>query len=105
MNLNLAVTYGPVSGFPAGSVVAAIQSTITGTAAGNTTPVVQSVAPGTATITFVVTVADTYTYSIAGVDGSSPPNAYAPAVTGSFVITQPTTVTLTLPVSALASQS
>jgi len=105
MNLDLAISYADVSGFPAGSAVAAIQATVTGTAAGNTTPIVQSVAPGTASVVFALTVADTYTYSVVAVDSATPPNEYGSPVTGSFAITAPATVTLSIPATVTASQS
>jgi hypothetical protein len=105
MNLALAISYAPIDGFPAGSAVAAIQVTVTGTTVGNTTPIVQSVAPGTSTISFPLTVADTYTYSVSAVDAATPPDDFGTAVTGSFVITAPVTVTLTLPSSVVASQT
>lgn len=105
MNLNLAVSYAPVPGFPAGSVVAAIQVTVAGTAAGNTTPIVQSVAPGTSEVTFALTVADTYTYSVVAVDAAVPADTFGDPVTGSFAIVAPATVTLALPSGVVASQS
>ncbi len=105
MNLDLAVTYADVAGFPPGSAVIAIEATITGSAVGNTTPTVQTQPPGTAAFVFPLTVADTYTYSVQGIDGATPPNTYGTPVTGSFVITAPTTVTLALPSAVVASQS
>lgn len=104
-NLNLAVVYADIPGFPAGAAVAAITATVTGTAAGNTTPIVQVGAPGVASFTFPLTVADTYSYSVEGVDGATPPNTYGTPVTGTFVITAPATVTLSLPSSVTPSQS
>lgn len=104
MNLNLAVSYAPVPGFPAGSVVAAIQVTVVGSLPGSA-PVVQSVAPGTSEVTFALTVADTYTYSVVAVDAAVPPDTFGDAVTGSFVIVAPATVTLALPSGVVASQS
>jgi hypothetical protein len=105
MNLVLAVAYAPVSGFPAGSAVNVIQATVTGTAAGNTTPIVQTAPDGTGAFTFPLTVADTYTYTVEALDASTPPNTYGTPVTGSFVVTAPTTVTLTLPSTVTASQT
>jgi hypothetical protein len=105
MNLDLAISYAPVPGFPAGSAVAGIQVTVTGTAPGNTTPIVQTVAPFTLNVAFPLTVADTYTYSVQAIDAATPPDTFGDAVTGSFTITAPVTVTLTLPSSVVASQS
>jgi len=105
MNLDLAVIYANIPGFPAGSVVAVIQATVTGTAAGNTTPIVQTGAPGVASLVFPLTVADTYTYSVAALDASSPPNTFGTPVTGTFAITAPATVTLSLPSTVSASQT
>ena len=105
MNLALVISYAPVDGFPAGSAVAAIQVTVTGTAPGNTTPIVQTGAPGTLDVSFPLTVADTYTYSVVAIDAATPPDTYGTAVTGSFAIVAPATVTLTLPASVVASQS
>ena len=105
MNLNLAVTYAAVAGFPAGSVVASYVATVTGTAAGNTTPIVQSVAAASAPASFVfpLTVADTYSYSVSGQDANG--NTFGTPITGSFAITAPATVSLSLPATVAASQS
>lgn len=105
MNLALAISYAPVDGFPAGSAVAGIQITVVGSAPGNTTPIVQTVSPGTDIVSFPLAVADTYSYSIEGVDAATPPNTFGSPVVGSFAITAPATVTLTLPSSAVASQT
>jgi len=100
MNLDLAIAYADVAGFPAGSVVAHILATITGLV----TPVATQIAlPGSATISFANVPADTYTYSVSGVDGSN--NTFGTAVTGTFVVTAPATVTLSLPATVTASQS
>jgi hypothetical protein len=105
MNLVLAVLYSPVPGFPAGSAVAAVTATVTGTASGNTTRISQSAPAGETSFVFPLTVADTYTYSVQAVDGATPPNTYGTAVTGTFTITAPATVTLSLPSSVTPSQS
>jgi hypothetical protein len=105
MNLDLAVVYALVPNFPAGSQVAAIVATVTGTAAGNTTPIVQSAGPGVPQFVFPLTVADTYSYSVSAVDGSTPPNTFGTPVTGSIVITAPATVTLNLPSTVTAVQA
>ena len=100
MNAILAIAYADVPGFPAGSVVAHISASITGAV----TPVVnQIVLPGTASITFANVPADTYSFSVAGVDASG--NVFGTAVTGSFTITAPATVTLSLPSTVTASQA
>ncbi|MGO9596866.1 MAG: hypothetical protein ACLP7Q_02470 [Isosphaeraceae bacterium] len=105
MNLDLAVAYAQVPGFPAGSVVAGIVATIVGTAAGNTTPVTQQVPPTTndTAFSFAVTVADTYNYSVYAVDAAG--NTFGTPVTGSFAVLAPATVILTLPSAVTASQS
>jgi hypothetical protein len=104
MKLDLAISYAPVPGFPAGSAVAGIQVTVTGSLPGSV-PIVQTVAPFTLNVDFPLTVADTYTYSVQAVDAATPPDTFGDAVTGSFTITAPVTVTLTLPSSVVASQT
>lgn len=100
MNAVMTVVYSLIGGFPAGSVVANVVASITGAA----TPVVsQTVAPGTATIAFDNVPADTYTYSVQAVDASN--NTFGTAVTGTFTITAPTTVTLSLPSSVVVVQT
>jgi len=102
MNALLAIAYALVPGFPAGSVVANIVATITGSASGNTTPQSQTVAPGTASVTFAGVAADTYTYSVGAVDANN--NTLGTAVTGSFTITAPSTISLNLPASVTVTQ-
>ena len=102
MNAILSIVYAPVPGFPAGSVVANILATITGSAAGST-PIVQTGAPGATSIEFANVAADTYTYSVSGEDASG--NTYGTAVTGTFTITAPATVTLSLPSSVTVAQT
>ena len=100
MNLDLAITYADVPNFPAGSAVAHILASITGAV----TPVVTQIAlPGAATISFANVPADTYTYSVSGVDVSN--NTFGTAVTGTFTVTAPATVTLFLPATVTATQS
>jgi hypothetical protein len=103
MNADLAVTYADVPGFPAGSVVAEIVATLTGSAPGNTTPMELSQPPGSAEFSFFNVQADTYAFSIEGLDAKG--DTFGTPVTGSVTITGPTTVTLSLPASATASQS
>jgi hypothetical protein len=105
VNLNLQVSYADVPGFPPGSAVAAIQVTVTGSAPGNTTPLVETVPPGTAEVAVPLTVADTYTYAVQAIDAATPPNSYGSPISGSFSITAPVTVSLSLPSSVAASQS
>src|SRR5277367_6506338 len=102
MNAVMSIGYVDVPGFPVGSAVAMIAATVTNSA---NTAVTQNVVPGTSTVTFPNLPADTYTYSVAGVDGSTPPNTYGTPVTGTFTITQPTTVTLNLPSTVSVVQS
>jgi hypothetical protein len=100
MNAVLAVLYSVVPGFPAGSVVASISASITGTI----TPVVtQSVPPDTAGITFANVPADTYTFSVQGVDAAG--NTFGTPVTGTFTISAPATVSLSLPATVSVTQT
>ena len=100
MNLDLAIVYADVPGFPTGSVVAHILASITGAV----TPVATQIAlPGATSIVFANVPADTYTYSVSGVDASN--NTFGTAVTGTFVVTAPATVTLSLPSTVTASQT
>jgi hypothetical protein len=93
-------SYVNVPGFPAGSVVANVVASITGAA----TPIVsQTVPPGTAMITFSSVPPDTYTFSVAGVDASN--NVFGTASTGTFTVSAPTTVTLSLPSGFVATVS
>jgi hypothetical protein len=100
-DVTLAIVYTDVPGFPAGSVVDHIVATVTGTA--NTTPVTQNAPPGTASIVFPSLPADTYTFSVGGTDAAG--TVFGTAVTGSFTITEPTTVTLSLPSTVDVTQS
>ena len=93
------ISYSDVPGFPVGSSVAQIVVTITGTAG----PVVQKVAPGTATVSFLDVLADTYTFDVHAEDASG--TSFGHNVTGSFVVTAPATVTLSLPSSASTAQA
>ena len=97
----VAVTYTPVPGFPAGSAVASILASITGANPANSMS--QSVAPGTASIVFTNVTADSYSFSISGVDANG--NVFGTPVTGTFVATGATTVTLNLPSAATVTQS
>lgn len=91
MNASLAISYSPVGGFPAGTVLDHIRVTITG----NSTPAQsQSVAPGVSPVVFANVPADTYSYQVDAVDGNG---ATLTSRTGSFVVSAPTTVTLNLP--------
>jgi hypothetical protein len=101
MNLDLDITYNNQQ-YPAGTT-GTVQVTVTGTASGNTTPIVETAAPGTAEVTVPIAVADTYNYSVVLVDQNS--NPLSTPVTGSFAITQPTTVTIATPAQVTASQS
>jgi len=81
--------------FPAGTSVASIVATITGAAAGNTTPITQTVAAAAPSITFDNVIADSYTYSVAAVDSKGA--VLGTAVTGSFTVSAPATISLSLP--------
>ena len=101
MNLNLAIAYVDQI-FPAGTSVSGIQCSITGSASG-ATPVTQTVPDGTPTVMFPSVAADTYTYSVQALDQNGA--GLGTAVTGTFVVTAPTTVTLSVPSTVSASQS
>jgi hypothetical protein len=102
-NLVLTIAYTSTPGFAQGTVVSSVLVTVTGTASGNTTPVKQNVPDDTATVTFPLTVADTYNYSVQALDGNN--NPLGTAVTGSFAITGPTTISLDLPSAVTAAQA
>ena len=103
MNALFAIVYAAVGGFAPGTVVSDIQITITGTAAGNTTPVVGTVAAGTTSADIALGVADAYSYSVQGLDASGKP--LGTAVTGTFTLAAPATITLQLPSSVTVTQS
>jgi hypothetical protein len=92
MNALASISYAPVEGFPVGSVVDHIVVTITGA---NTPAQTQNVAPGTGVVDFANVPADSYGFSVAAVDAAG--NTFGTAVTGTFTITAPQTVTLSLP--------
>ena len=92
----LAITYAEVPGFPAGSVVDHIVATVTGAASSS-----QSVAPGTSSVSFSLA-AGSYTFSVQAADASGA--FFGSPVTGSFTITAPATVSLSLPASVTATQ-
>lgn len=100
MDLNLAVVYADVTGFPAGSAVANIVATITGS---DGVAHSQTVPAGTASVTFPAVAADTYAVSVAGVDASGA--TLGTPATGSITITAPATVTLSLPSTVTATQA
>lgn len=82
--------------FPAGSgPIATIAYTITGQAAGNTAPITGTI-PLNATQLTITLIADTYTWTLVNSDAASPPNTYGGPFTGTFVITAPATVNLSL---------
>ena len=93
----LTVVYADVPGFPAGSAVDHVAVTVTGAVA---PAVTQTVAPGTTAVIFPALGVDTYSYSIAAQDASGA--VLGSAVTGTFAVTAPATVTLSLPASATA---
>lgn len=100
--VTLALTFAPQS-FPVGTALGSIVASLTGSAAGNTTPITQTVAAGTASIVFSAVVPDTYAISVQQQDGNG--NALGAAVTGSVVVSAPSTVTLSVPVAVAASVS
>lgn len=94
----LTVVYADVPGFPAGSVVSHIVATVTGAVSAAVT---QTVPEGTTSVIFPALGVDTYTYSIAAQDASGA--VLGTAVTGTFAVSAPATVTLSLPASATAT--
>lgn len=100
-NLILAVTYADVPGFAPGTTVGSVVATLVG--AVNTTPVTQSSVTEADTITFVNVPADTYSYTVQALDANA--NPLGVAVVGSFTLTAPATITLSLPASVAASQA
>jgi hypothetical protein len=96
----VAITYAEIPGFPAGSVVASIVATLVGTV--NVTPITQTGSPGVTTLTFANLAADTYSYSVSGEDPSG--NIFGSPVTGSFTVTAPATVSLSLPSAVSVTQ-
>jgi hypothetical protein len=102
--LNLAISYALQGSFPPTTTVAGISATIVGTAAGNTTPQTNLGGPTETSVSFSV-IPDTYNYSVVAVDSSTPPVALGTAVTGSFVVTAPATIQLSLPQTVVPSQS
>jgi len=101
--LNLSVTYAPVSGFAPNTVVGSIVAALTGTNPANNQS--QSVSPGTTSVVFANVQPDSYGYSVQAFDSATPPNPLGSAVTGTFAVTAPQTITLSLPASVTASQS
>ena len=95
--VDLVVLYADVSGFPQGTFVSGVQVDLSG-AASNAS---QTVSGDTGTVSFHDLAAGTYSYSVAALDGSGA--VLGTAVTGSFEIAAPTTVTLSLPASVSAT--
>lgn len=91
MNANMAITYGPVGGFPLGTVLDHLRMTITGV---STPAQSQSVPPNTSPIVFASVPADTYTYLLESIDSTG---AVLATRGGSFTVAAPATVTLQLP--------
>ena|SRR6266704_1113269 len=98
MTVSVAVVYADVPGFPVGTSVSAVKVTITDTS-GNATS--QSVAPGTNSVSFENVAAGDYLMSVQALDQNGV--GLGTAVTGSFNVPAPSTITLSLPQSATAS--
>lgn len=94
------ITYGDVTGFPVGTVLSKITVSVTDPS-GAVTP--QDVAPGTAEVIVTATTVGDYGFTIQAhaADGST----LGTAVTGTFSVAAPTTVSLPLPVSATVSDA
>jgi hypothetical protein len=95
--------YTSVPGFAAGTVAANVVTVITGSAVGNTTPQTQSVANGATLVTFASVAADTYAYTITNTDASG--TTLGTIVSGSFTITAPSTISLSLVTAATVTQA
>lgn len=102
-NAVLTITYAKTSGFPAGSVVDHIAVSITDTTAVPPTSVTQNLPPDTGSATFVNVAPGSYTFSVSGQDVTGA--VFGTPVTGTFTITAPATVTLSLPATASAAQA
>lgn len=96
------ITYADVPGFPAGTSVDHIVVSVTDTSVSPTTTVSQNIPAGTLSVSFDLD-AGSYTYTVAGVDGSGV--VLGSPAQGSFAVTAPATVTLSLPSAASFSQS
>lgn len=95
---NFSISYADVPGFAAGTSVASISVSVTDP---NGIQSVTSVAPGSASSTYEATVVGTYAVSVQGVDQNA--NLLGSAVTASFDVAAPATVTLSLPSSVSVS--
>ena len=102
---NLSILYADVAGFAAGTVVGGIVASITDTSVTPPTAVTQTVAAGTASVSFPNVAAGSYSFSVQAVDGSTPPVPLGSAVTGTFTITAPATISLSLPSGVTPTQS
>ena len=99
----LTITYGDVPGFPAGTVLNAIIASLTETSVTPPVSTSQKVPPGTPSIVFTDVDPGTYTMTVNGVDPSGA--VLGSPFTGTFTITAPTTVTLSLPASVTVAQT
>jgi hypothetical protein len=104
-NAIVGLEYTSVSGIAAGTVAANVVVAITGTATGNTTPQTQTVATGAVSATFFSVVPDSYTYVVTNTTADGTVIPTPSPVTGSFTITAPTTITLSLVTSATVTQA
>lgn len=91
----ITISYADVPGFPAGSAVANINVTVSNPDA--TVQPVQSLPPATTSATFTATQVGNYGISVQAVDATGA--ALGPAVTATFSVQAPSTVTLSLPSS------
>lgn len=96
----ISVSYAPVDGFPIGSAVDHIAITVTDPAAVAT---VINVPPDTASATFDATVVGTYNVTAQAIaaDGSG----FGTAVSTTFVVAAPASVTLSLPSAVSAADA
>ena len=99
----LSIVYADVPGFAAGTVVSNVVVSIADTSVTPATTLTQTVAPGTAAVTFPNLDAGSYTFSVAGVDAAG--TVLGTAVTGTFVVAAPATISLSLPSTVTAAQA
>ena len=96
------LSYADVPGFPAGTAVDHIVVSVTDTSVSPTTTVSQNVAAGATSVTFADLDPGSYSYTVAGVDSSGV--VLGTPVVGSFSVTAPATISLSLPSAASFSQ-
>lgn len=97
-NAVFAVAYSDVPGFAAGTVLDHVAVSISDTSAIPPTVTTQNVAPGTASVTFANLDVGSYTYTITNQDAANA--TLGSVVTGSFTVSAPATISLSLATGA-----